>query len=159
MPRVATRWSGRHGKAFDFGLGGGDDRALGDIPPTTWMALLLALRGTVFVYQGEELGLDEAVVPFEHMQDPFGIAHWPLVTGRDGCRTPMPWFADAPHAGFSTHAPWLPVWPAHRERAVDRQSADTTSMLATTRQLSALSSQRLTMRAARQSLDLQRRSA
>lgn len=146
VPRVATRWSGRHGKAFDFGLGGGDDRALGEIPPATWMALLLALRGTVFIYQGEELGLDEAVVPFEQMQDPFGIAHWPLVTGRDGCRTPMPWVADAPQAGFSTHAPWLPVWPAHRERAVDRQAAEPNSMLATTRQLIRLRQQHPALR-------------
>lgn len=146
VPRVATRWSGGPGKAFDFGLGGGDERALGDIPPATWMALLLALRGTVFIYQGEELGLDEAVVPFEQMQDPFGIAHWPLVTGRDGCRTPMPWAGDATHAGFSTHAPWLPVWPAHRERAVDRQSADPTSTLATTRQLIRLRQQHPALR-------------
>jgi alpha-glucosidase len=110
------------------------------------MALLLALRGTVFVYQGEELGLDEAVVPFEQMKDPFGIAHWPLVTGRDGCRTPMPWAGDAPNAGFSAHAPWLPVWPAHQGKAVDRQSAEANSMLSTTRQLIRLRQQHPALR-------------
>lgn len=135
VPRVATRWSGRHGRAFDFGLGGGEAGAAPDVPSETWMALLLALRGTVFVYQGEELGLDEAVVPFEQMKDPFGLAHWPLVSGRDGCRTPMPWAADAAHAGFSTAQPWLPVCPLHRALAVDRQSAEPGSMLASTRQL------------------------
>lgn len=135
VPRVATRWSRSQGRAFDFGLGGGDTSATGEIPPQIWMALLMALRGTVFVYQGEELGLAEAQVPFEQMKDPFGLAHWPLVTGRDGCRTPMPWTADAAHAGFSPVEPWLPVWPAHRALAVDRQSQDEASMLATTRQL------------------------
>lgn len=135
VPRVATRWGGGQGRAFDFGRGGDDTGAAPDVPSETWMALLLALRGTVFVYQGEELGLTEAVVPFEQMRDPFGLAHWPLVTGRDGCRTPMPWAADAAHAGFSSAAPWLPVWPAHRAQAVDRQSATPGSMLATTRRL------------------------
>jgi alpha-glucosidase len=138
VPRVATRWSPQGGNAFDFGLGGGGRAVTGDVPAQTWMALLLALRGTVFIYQGEELGLDEAVIPFEQIKDPFGLAHWPLATGRDGCRTPMPWVADAPHAGFSTHEPWLPVWPAHHSLAVDRQDVDPDSMLATTRTLIAL---------------------
>jgi alpha-glucosidase len=99
------------------------------------MALLLALRGTIFLYQGEELGLEEAQVPPERMRDPFGLAHWPLLRGRDGCRTPMPWQADAPYAGFSAVEPWLPVADGHRARAVDRQAADPHSMLSTTRRL------------------------
>lgn len=138
VPRVATRWSGAGSTAFDFGLGGGDGAAGSGTPPATWMALLLALRGTVFIYQGEELGLEEATVPFERMRDPFGLAHWPQVTGRDGCRTPMPWQRDAPHAGFSTVEPWLPLADSHREQAVDRQSQAPQSMLAITRRLIAL---------------------
>lgn len=135
VPRVATRWSGPGAAAFDFGGGGGADTARGAVPPETWMALLLALRGTIFIYQGEELGLEEAQVPPERMRDPFGLAHWPLLRGRDGCRTPMPWQADAAHAGFSAVEPWLPVADGHRARAVDRQAADPHSMLSTTRRL------------------------
>ena len=57
----------------------------------TLFALLTSLRGTAFVYQGEELGLPQADVPFEALRDPDGIAFWPAYKGRDGCRTPMPW--------------------------------------------------------------------
>ncbi len=83
--------------------------------------LLGALRGTVCLYQGEELGLDEADLAFEDLQDPFGITFWPTAKGRDGCRTPMPWDDRLPQAGFTTGKPWLPLPPAHLERAVSRQ--------------------------------------
>ncbi|MBI2260328.1 MAG: DUF3459 domain-containing protein, partial [Caulobacterales bacterium] len=56
----------------------------------------------------------------------------------DGARTPMPWSADRPHAGFSTAEPWLPVDPRHVGLAVDRQEADPSSMLNVTRRLVAL---------------------
>ncbi len=92
-------------------------------------ATLTALRGTAFVYQGEELGLPKAEVPFDRLRDPDGIAFWPAYKGRDGCRTPMPWSAEAPHAGFSAVEPWLPVDPAHLPLAADRQADDPTSML------------------------------
>lgn len=81
-------------------------------------ALLLSLRGTICVYQGEELGLAEANVPYEQLQDPYGIEFWPEFKGRDGCRTPMPWQATAPSAGFSDGLPWLPVSADHTARAV-----------------------------------------
>jgi alpha-glucosidase len=93
-------------------------------------AVLTSLRGTAFVYQGEELGLPQAEVPYERLRDPDGIAFWPAYKGRDGCRTPLPWEADAPQAGFSTGEPWLPVAPEHGRLAVDRQAADADSMLA-----------------------------
>ena len=96
-------------------------------------ALLSSLRGSVCLYQGEELALPEAQVPFERLQDPYGIAFWPEYTGRDGCRTPMPWRHDAPHAGFSAVEPWLPVGDAHVPLAVDRQLADPNSCLHATR--------------------------
>jgi alpha-glucosidase len=91
-------------------------------------AMLCSLRGSVCVYQGEELGLTEANVPFEALRDPYGIAFWPNFKGRDGCRTPMPW-DDSAFAGFSHHTPWLPVDDAHRVRAVSRQEADSDSVL------------------------------
>ncbi|OYU44645.1 MAG: alpha-glucosidase [Burkholderiales bacterium PBB4] len=93
------------------------------------LALLVCLRGSACVYQGEELGLTEAEVPFEALRDPYGIAFWPEFKGRDGCRTPMPWDDRAPHAGFSTAAPWLPVSAAHLPRSVSRQQADPASPL------------------------------
>jgi alpha-glucosidase len=97
------------------------------------IALLCSLRGTIFLYQGEELGLPQADVPYDRLRDPEGIAFWPRHRGRDGARTPMPWRADAPNAGFSAVEPWLPVDPRHPPLAVDRQRADPSSVLAFTR--------------------------
>src|SRR3546814_7570324 len=53
------------------------------------LMLLLALRGNAFLYQGEELGLPTAAVPFDRLQDPDAILNWPVTLGRDGARTPM----------------------------------------------------------------------
>jgi len=96
-------------------------------------ALLTSLRGTAFVYQGEELALPQSQVPFERLKDPDGIAFWPADVGRDGCRTPMPWTANAPHGGFSRVEPWLPFEPAHGPLAADVQAGDPASMLNFTR--------------------------
>jgi alpha-glucosidase len=109
--------------------------ARGDAPPDPafarlLMALQLSLRGSVCLYQGEELGLTEAELAESDLRDPFGIAYWPEFRGRDGSRTPMPWNAAAPHGGFTTAAsPWLPVPGAHRACAVDAQEADRSSLL------------------------------
>jgi alpha-glucosidase len=86
------------------------------------MAFQLSLRGSVLMYQGEELGLTEAALSADQLRDPFGIALWPEFRGRDGCRTPMPW-------GFSTGAPWLPMPAAHRDLALDMQELDETGLL------------------------------
>jgi len=91
-------------------------------------ALVASLRGTVCIYQGEELGLPEADLPFDELQDPYGIAFWPNFKGRDGCRTPMPW-TDGNGAGFSSAKPWLPIPDGHRALAVSRQEADPDSVL------------------------------
>jgi alpha-glucosidase len=102
------------------------------MPPAaapTLIALLTSLQGSPCLYQGEELGLTEAVVPYEMLRDPYGIRFWPEFKGRDGCRTPMPWNAAAPHAGFSDAAPWLPVPPDHVDRAVSVQEPDPKSAL------------------------------
>ncbi len=92
------------------------------------VAMLCSLRGSLCVYQGEELGLPEAEVPFEALQDPYGITFWPNFKGRDGCRTPIPW-NDADDAGFSAASPWLPIPAAHRALAVEGQHADPDSVL------------------------------
>jgi alpha-glucosidase len=99
------------------------------------MALLLSLKGSICVYQGEELGLPEAELALEDLRDPYGIAFWPEFRGRDGARTPMPWRAGAPHAGFTTaERPWLPVPAAHHAFALDRQEADARAPLHAWRQ-------------------------
>lgn len=85
-------------------------------------SLLLSLRGSICLYQGEELGLPEADIAFEDLTDPAAIAFWPDYKGRDGCRTPMPWNADQPNAGFSTaNRTWLPIPAEHSARAVAAQ--------------------------------------
>ncbi|ACI99100.1 alpha-glucosidase [Rhodospirillum centenum] len=99
------------------------------------VALLGCLRGTVFLFQGEELGLPEADVPYDRLQDPYGRTFWPEFKGRDGCRTPMPWTTQAPSAGFTAPdvEPWLPVPPAHLPLSVAAQEGDPDSVLAFTR--------------------------
>ena len=96
--------------------------------PAMLTAMLCSLRGSVCLYQGEELGLGEAQIPFEAIQDPYGKAFWPTFKGRDGCRTPMPWDAGE-RGGFTTGAPWLPVAAEHRARAVALQDAQPASTL------------------------------
>lgn len=117
--RSATRW-------------GSEECAL--VYPRVALALLLSLRGSVCLYQGEELGLPEAEVPYERIQDPYGLPLWPDFKGRDGCRTPMPWDA-TPLAGFSSVEPWLPVSEPHLPLSVARQQDDPESMLNATRRL------------------------
>ncbi len=115
VSRVASRWS-QHGPA--------DPRQA-----RLLLAMLSSLRGSVSLYQGEELGLPEADVPYERLQDPYGITFWPEFKGRDGCRTPLPWHADLPFGGFSGVEPWLPVSRDQLPFAVDRQEADAASTL------------------------------
>ncbi|MBD8879992.1 alpha-glucosidase [Rhodanobacter sp. 7MK24] len=91
-------------------------------------AMVCALRGSVCVYQGEELGLTEAELPYEALRDPYGITFWPEFKGRDGCRTPMPW-DDGEHAGFSRATPWLPVPTEHGALNVAYQQDDPASAL------------------------------
>jgi alpha-glucosidase len=91
--------------------------------------LIMSLRGSVCLYQGEELGLTEAELAFEDLQDPYGIQFWPDFKGRDGCRTPMVWSEHEQCAGFTSGEPWLPVPPEHRQLAVDAQDHVQASML------------------------------
>lgn len=90
---------------------------------TVLLAALFCMRGACCLYQGSELGLPQAEVPFDRISDPYGREFWPAYKGRDGARTPMPWQAQSPYGGFSEVEPWLPVVPAHLDLAVDGQDA------------------------------------
>ena len=116
----------------------GDD-ATADSEARMLAGLLLSLDGSICLYQGEELGFEEANVPFEALQDPYGIAFWPEFKGRDGCRTPMVWDGAALHGGFS-EAPqtWLPVCEEHLPKAVSSQTDRADSMLVHYRELLAM---------------------
>ena len=93
-------------------------------------ALLLSLPGSVCLYQGEELGLPVPDLAYEDLVDPEGRTFWPENPGRDGARTPIPWEAEVPHAGFTAaERAWLPVRPDHAARAVDLQNKEQNSVL------------------------------
>lgn len=94
-----------------------------------YATLLQVLRGSVCLYQGEELGLNEARVAYEDLQDPYGIEFWPEYKGRDGCRTPMVWEAQDEHGGFSEVKPWLPVAHEHLGNSVASQEARPDALL------------------------------
>jgi alpha-glucosidase len=117
-PRAVTRWAN-----------GADRAAMARLT----VLLLACMRGNIFIYQGEELGLPQAQIAFDQLRDPEAIANWPLTLGRDGARTLMPWTADARQSGLAGPSPWLPVAPEHLVLAVDVQNRDAGSQLAFTR--------------------------
>jgi alpha-glucosidase len=90
--------------------------------------LLFTLRGTPFVYYGEELGLRDGRLRRSDLRDPYTIRYWPWKKGRDPARTPMPWDT-SPHAGFTTGTPWLPLSADWRRTNVVQGQRDTGSML------------------------------
>lgn len=98
--------------------------------------LLLTLRGTPTLYYGDEIGLPQVPVPLGHIKDPWAVSEPAM--GRDPCRTPMAWQAQAPHAGFSRAAPWLPLHADWRTRNVAAEDADPHSLLVLYRHLIAL---------------------
>lgn len=91
-------------------------------------AMLLTVRGTPFIYYGEELGMTEGDIPFERIVDPVGKAFWPEHKGRDGCRTPMQWDSSE-QAGFSEIESWLPVSANKSKISVEKQEQDPLSVL------------------------------
>lgn len=91
--------------------------------------LIMCLRGSVCIYQGEELGLPEADVAFEDLQDPYGIEFWPEFKGRDGCRTPMVWETSNQNGGFTKGHPWLPVAATHLNISAAQQEDDPAALL------------------------------
>jgi alpha-glucosidase len=122
-PRAVSRWFAAADRAAGARLS---------------MLLLVSLRGNIFLYQGEELGLPQAQIGFADLKDPEAIANWPQTLGRDGARTPMPWHHSRPHAGFTTGTPWLVLGAEHAQLAVDVQQRDPESQLNITRRLLAL---------------------
>ncbi|MFD2175511.1 alpha-glucosidase [Rhodobacter lacus] len=94
-----------------------------------YATLLMCLKGSICLYQGEELGLPEAELSYEDLQDPYGKEFWPEFKGRDGCRTPMVWRKDAAYGGFSSAKPWLPVPPAHYNLAPDAAEVDPAALI------------------------------
>ncbi len=100
-------------------------------------ALLLSLRGTTLIYQGEELGLPQASLTRDQLRDPVGDLYWPYSGGRDGARTPMPW-APGPTLGFTDGTPWLPATSEHEHLTVAAQEDDPGSNLAFAREMVAL---------------------
>lgn len=112
VARVASRWQAEQPEQL-----------------IAYMAMLMSLRGSVCLYQGEELGLTEAELEYKDLVDPYGINFWPEYKGRDGCRTPMVWDAAAIHGGFSGARPWLPVHHAHYDAAVNWQEQQDNSVL------------------------------
>jgi alpha-glucosidase len=125
----------RHATRFDVpGTGPG---GLGDARAKVAAAALLTLRGTPFLYYGEEIGQRNIDVPREQAFDPFARHAEPgrEVFNRDECRGPIAWTGTAPRFGFSTGEPWLPMSPDAPERNVDVQSADPNSILSWYRRL------------------------
>lgn len=146
-PRVATRYGkSRTGVRFVDGRIPDEDRALGwhdmqqlstDIELGRKRAraaalLELALPGGAYLYQGDELGLNEVEdLPDDVLQDPTWLRSNKTQRGRDGCRVPMPWSGDASPFGFGTDAkPWLPMPADWASLTAERQADDPTSHLA-----------------------------
>jgi alpha-glucosidase len=100
--------------------------------------LLLALPGPAFLYQGQELGLEEVELPDEVRQDPIFHRMKGERKGRDGCRVPLPWENGPPGFGFTSGTPWLPIPESWRDVTVERQRADESSTLALYRRALAL---------------------
>ncbi|MEU6604264.1 glycoside hydrolase family 13 protein [Streptomyces shenzhenensis] len=132
VTRTVTRY-GRADTGFDFAakaFGTPTDLALGTRRARAAALLSLALPGAVYVYQGEELGLPEVDIPLDRIQDPMYFRSGGTDPGRDGCRVPLPWVADAPYAGFgSREEPWLPQPAGWADHAADAQAEDPGSML------------------------------
>lgn len=99
--------------------------------------LLLTLRGTPTLYQGDEIGIGEVAIPPDRIRDPQDLRQPGQGLGRDRSRTPMAWDGSA-NAGFSPAEPWLPLHPDWRTRNVAAQAADPDSMLHLYRRLLAV---------------------
>jgi alpha-glucosidase len=97
--------------------------------------MLLTLRGTPFLYYGDEIGMRDMRVKKKDIVDPVGIRYWPILIGRDKCRTPMHW-DDTKGAGFTaSDEPWLPINPNHTEINVAAQKDDPDSLFSYYRRL------------------------
>jgi alpha-glucosidase len=136
VPRHVTRY-GRVDTSFTLEhrqLGAPTDRALGMRRARAATLLTFALPGSAYLYQGEELGLEEVEdIPNDVRHDPMFVRTHGENLGRDGCRVPIPWSGDAPPFGFSppdaSAGPWLPQPDGWRDFTVDAERDDPSSML------------------------------
>ncbi|MFC4529240.1 glycoside hydrolase family 13 protein [Sphaerisporangium dianthi] len=132
VPRPVTKY-GRAVTSFshtDRRDGMPSDLVLGERRARAAALLAMALPGSVYVYQGEELGLPEVDdIPGELRQDPMWTRSRHTVPGRDGCRVPLPWSGAAPPFGYSTAEPWLPQPASWEGLTAEAQDADPGSML------------------------------
>ncbi|WP_343519288.1 alpha-amylase family glycosyl hydrolase [Sphingomonas sp.] len=110
---------------------------LGEAQARVAAMLLLTLRGTPTLYQGDELGIGKVDIPPDRIRDPQDLRQPGMGLGRDRSRTPMAW-DDSAYAGFSTAEPWLPLHGDWRTRNVAAQADDPGSMLSLYRTLLAL---------------------
>ncbi|HSK27863.1 MAG TPA: glycoside hydrolase family 13 protein [Jiangellales bacterium] len=133
--RHLTRYGRRRTSAATMAhdeLGAASDLALGTRRARAAALLTLALPGSAYLYQGEELGLPEVEdLPDDVRQDPVWRRSGGAVKGRDGCRVPIPWQGDSPPYGFGPPGsrPWLPQPESWRRLSVDAQSRDPRSVL------------------------------
>jgi alpha-glucosidase len=102
--------------------------------------LMLTLKGTPFLYYGEEIGMADGKIRRSQMHDPVGIKYWPLNSGRDPERTPMQWDSSV-NAGFSTVKPWLPVSPDRYTVNIEGQLENPASILSLYKRLISLRKQ------------------
>lgn len=103
---------------------------LSDASKRSFIAMLMCMRGSACIYQGEELGLSEADIAFEDLQDPYGVEFWPEFKGRDGCRTPMVWSDSNRHSGFSNALrTWLPIPSVHARTSVKEAESDPDALI------------------------------
>jgi alpha-glucosidase len=108
-------------------------------------AMLLSFRGSVCIFQGEELGQRETELTYDEVIDPQGKSFWPDDKGRDGCRTPMVW-DESPNSGFTEGTPWLPIKAPQAARAAILQANNSDSVLALYRKMIALRRERNDLR-------------
>ena len=134
-PEAWPAWTGSNHDMFRF-----PTRWAADDPRRTRVALLmlLCLRGTPVLYQGDEIGLGDVTLAQEDLRDPLGVRYWPYYAGRDAARTPIPW-RPGPGGGFTAAGvrPWLPLGDVEATN-VERQRSDPDSMLHLARDLIAL---------------------
>jgi alpha-glucosidase len=148
VTRVVTRY-GRTDTTFSFAakrIGTPTDLALGLRRARAAALLVAALPGTLYVYQGEELGLPEVEdLPPEHLQDPMHFQSGGIDPGRDGCRVPLPWDGTQPPYGFgpADSTPWLPQPTTWATLTVAAENDEPTSMLSLYRDVIALRRDRL----------------
>jgi alpha-glucosidase len=106
------------------------DVALGRRRARAAILFELALPGAVYLYQGEELGLEEVEdLPDDVLADPIWELSGHERRGRDGCRVPIPWTPSGPSLGFGAAEPWLPQPAGWTEMSVQAQEPDAESML------------------------------